>query len=710
MAETFQAPTLPAPSSDRAPLLTLLARLAEQLDVPIGPEAVRDALVEAERERPGTWQATWAERLRDIAPRISLRARITHQSPAKLIEEGIHPFVVLEEGSGALRPLAVLGMRGPEVLLLGSEHTEPRWVAGSEARLRLGQEGRAVLLVEAARPLDIIGGGHGHTHATPWQRLFALLRAERGDMGVIAVFAAVVGALSLATPIAVQALVNTVAFGTLLQPVAVLALVLLAFLALSGLLTALQHHVVELLQRRLFVRVAADLAWRLPHTMGGELEALHGPTFLTRFLEVATTQKAVATLLLDGISLVLSVSIGMAVLAVYHPVLLGLDLLLLMALATIVFLLGRGAVESSVGESLAKHETAAWLQTLASSPTLFRGPRGLALALERTDALAQRYLDQRRRHWSVLLRQVVALLVLQAVANAAVLSVGGWLVIQRELTLGQLVASELIVSAVVAWFAKLGKQFETAYDLLAALDKLGHLVDLPIQPSGGERPDDTGRPASLHIEHATLKAGDRTLLSSLELTVGPGEHTAVVGGPGSGKSALASLLEGRATPRSGRVLLEGVPLPAWSRDALHARMHVVAGPSFFAGSLADQVRLGASELGQAEVREALEAAELGHLAGVMAGGLEAPIGAAGFPLSRGEQHQLVLARAMAQRPRLLVVDGTLDSLPLDLSRRLVARLTAREAPWTLLLLTHSTELASACRAFSLERGALAARG
>jgi putative ABC transport system ATP-binding protein len=114
---------------------------------------------------------------------------------------------------------------------------------------------------------DGAGGAHddhGHSHRSPWSRLREFLQPELSDIWIIVVFALVTGLLTLATPIAVEALVNTVAFGTLLQPLVVLSVILLTFLVFAAALRFLQRFVIELIQRRLLARVASRLAWQLP--------------------------------------------------------------------------------------------------------------------------------------------------------------------------------------------------------------------------------------------------------------------------------------------------------------------------------------------------------------------------------------------------------------------------------------------------------------
>ena len=324
---------------------------------------------------------------------------------------------------------------------------------------------------------------HGaREHVSPLARLLGIIRPEKHDIWVILVFSLVVGVLALASPIAVEALVNTVAFGQYLQPVIVLAIILFTFLAFAAAIRGLIVYVVEIIQRRLFVRVVEDLAYRLPRVQQQAFDREYGPELVNRFFDVVTVQKVVATLLLDGIAIVLQTAIGMAVLAFYHPFLLGFNLVLLFSIGFVVFGLGQGAVTTAVKESVSKYAVGAWLQELTRSPTAFKLHGGSQFALDRADQLAIDWLIARRDHFRILMRQILFALGLQAVAATALLGLGGWLVIQGELTLGQLVAAELIVMVIVGSFAKIGKHLESFYDLLASVNKLGHLFDLPTEP------------------------------------------------------------------------------------------------------------------------------------------------------------------------------------------------------------------------------------
>ena len=109
-------------------------------------------------------------------------------------------------------------------------------------------------------------------------------------MAAVVVFAVAVAVLSLATPIAVESLVNTVAFGILLWPILVIAGVLTGILGLAAAIRAMQVYVVECIQRRLFVRVVADYAHRLPRLKLEAFDRRYGPELTNRFFDILNLQ------------------------------------------------------------------------------------------------------------------------------------------------------------------------------------------------------------------------------------------------------------------------------------------------------------------------------------------------------------------------------------------------------------------------------------
>lgn len=685
--------------TERPALDDAAAYLASASDVPIDLHRARAVAREAE-----ALGLPWLDALARVCTAIGLGATTLSLSARALTASEQHralPFVCV----GPAGPFAVTGHAGPRVVVHplvpgGASRT----LGAVELAAMMGAadpDAPAEWLVAApVTPLDPISSAtlratpgrddHHGDHPSPLARLRALLRTERDDLWVVLIYAIAVGLLSLATPVAVQALVNSVAFGALLQPIVVLTVIVSAVLGFAALLRALQVRVVEAIQRRLFVRVALDLAHRLPRVDVRGLDGRYGPELVNRFFDVLTVQKSAAIFLLDGLGLVLQTSIGMLVLAFYHPALLALDAVLLAAALFVVVYLGRGGTASSVEESKAKYAVAAWLEEVARHPHALRATSGAAFAQEHADALTRSYLAARRAHFRLVYRQIVGSLWLQVAASAALLGVGGALVIGRQLTLGQLVAAEIIVTTVVASFAKLGKHLETWYDLLAAADKLGHLADLPLEARHGDADFDTDRRgAGVRLHDVTYRypAGPAAL-EGLALTIAPGARVALTGPSGAGKTTLAALLFGLRLPSAGYLEVDGVDTREASPAELRERVAVL-GQSLevIDGTILDNVFAGRTGLTRRDAWEALERVGLAQKVRGLTEGLDTHVAASGAPLSHGEAQRLMVARAVAAHPRLLVVDGALGGL--DASSRAVveAALFDTAAPWTLVVLT-----------------------
>ncbi|MCA9031037.1 MAG: ATP-binding cassette domain-containing protein [Planctomycetaceae bacterium] len=677
----------------------LIERLAR--DVGHAPQRgeLRRTLQESQVAEEQSGSQPWWRFVSDAAESQGLRARIsdcTLDEVCALVDDGARLVVPT-----ASYDFAILQKSGGwRYQLVTPDGIHPVTKAGLNAELSPCQ-------VEARyRCLIVVPHGtlaHG-AHQSPLNRLIALLRPESRDIWTVVAFSVVVGLLALATPLAVESLVNTVAFGKFVQPVVILSIILFAFLLFRGAIQALQTYVVEVLQRRLFARVAADVAYRLPRTPVEGLDDLSGRELVNRFLDIVTVQKVAAQFLLDGIGLVLGTFIGMAVLAFYHPFLLGFDLLLLLLIFAGVLILGRGAIATSIKESKTKYSTLAWLEDVAGSPVAFRYGGARDFVLERADKLTYDYLKARGKHFSILYRQICFTLGLQALANTVLLGLGGWLVINQQLSLGQLVASELIVATIVGAFAKLGKHIEGYYDLMASVDKLGSLFDLPIEDQGGLLTFADFHPAAVDVESASYsRPKGRSGLSNVSLKLKSGERAVLAGKSGSGKSVLLDLLFGTRRVSAGHILMNGIDVRDYRPDILRQHVALVRAVEVFDGTVADNVHLGRPQISIADVRAALD--EVGLLDDIlkMPDGIQSHLTSTGAPLSSNQRRLLMIARAIVGRPRLLLVDGLLDAMPDTLAEQLIDVLCNSSQPWTLLLVSGHDRLTKGLRRIELDR-------
>jgi len=657
---------------------SVLARVRELVGLHPAPRCSAPAPL-AEDE-PLTVLAKWA---RDEGLPLTLFQ--APPSAAILGTEVDRPVVTFDpEGT----PLFLTGRVGPMVRVESTDgHRE--WLAAPALARRLGLAHEGVehswLAPEGA------GGSSAppSAHASPWRDTFALLRPEGRDLATIAIYAIAIGVLSLTLPLAVQSLVNAVAFGSVLQPVVVLTFLLAGGLTFAAVLRALQAWVVEVVQRRLFVRLVSALGERLPRVHVRAFDRAHGPELLNRFFDVFLAQKSLASLLLDGVEAALTTLVGILVLAFYHPWLLAFGVLILASAAFVLVGLARGATATTVAESKAKYAVAGWLEEMARHLFALKLPGGEELARVRLDRLASDWIATRSDHYRVVFRQLLGALALQVVVSATLLGLGGWLVIERELTLGQLVAAELIVSAVVASLSKLGSKLETVYDLVASADKLGALLSLPLERDEGELPPAEDGGASLELRGAEIGG---TPAGGFQLHLAAGDRIALDVDEARGRT-LVEMVFGLREPERGSILLDGHDLRDLHLSWIRRRVAIVRTPEILGGTVADNVRPGRPDLTATAAWEALRRVGLETQVRELPRGLHTELAPDGAPLGHESALRLTLARALAARPGLLVLDGVLDALPPSERPDLVEHLAEGR---TLLAITRDSSVGPSC--------------
>lgn len=480
-------------------------------------------------------------------------------------------------------------------------------------------------------------------------------------------------------------------------------------MGLSAIFSLAQILVVEHLQQRLFVRVALDLAKRIPFLSLAASKREYAPQLMNRFFEVVLVQKAISKLLLDGVSVALQGAIGLLILAFYHPVLLAFSLTLIIIVFFVLFVLGRGAFRTSQKESTAKHSVLVWLENLAGSPILFKDPVCAQYGLQRADTSVSEYLNYRKKHFRIVRRQYIAFFALQAVAAAALLGIGGVLVIEETLTLGQLVASELIVSGVLTGITKFAKMLETLYDMVASLSKLDTLLDIPLESVEGEDLPFSSKPASVTFKDVGF-TGDsgQEVLKGISVSFPPGSRSVIVGANSSGKSLLGELLYELAFPSSGVIEIDGHNLVDIKSESVRRQSRLVRGIEVFRGTIGENLRIGRSDRSLKAVREVLD--QVGLLGDVegLPDQLNTVLGEDSWPLSKGQACRLMIARAILHEPRLLIIDEAIDTLDDEVLRGTIIPAICREgAPWTLIVLTHNPALAGLFEeSYELKAGSL----
>ncbi len=547
---------------------------------------------------------------------------------------------------------------------------------------------------------------------SPYFRLWRMIVEDKSDLFFILIYSSLGGLLSLAVPLSTQMVVNTIAAGFFLQPIIVIAGLVLGGLCFAAVLRLLTLWLVELVRQRAFNRIALRIAYRVPRIRHSSLAGENLPDLVNRFFDVTTVQNNFAALLLDVPAASLQIIIGLTLLAFYSPYLFSFILVVIGFFLFEVFVLGIGGYKTRSNETTKRYILAEWLEELGRCETSIKLTRFPMHVLEQTDKLIVDYTHARRKHFDVLFRQATGLVFFQAFAASGVLAVGGWLVIDNKLALGQLVASQLIVTQMLPALERLIRHLQTFYELLSALGKIGYVEDLPLERRDGLAIKSDQGGAKVDLKSLGLSFGNKSVLNNLNLTLAPGERITLMGPNGSGKSSLAYLLSGLLEPSSGQVEINGMNIRDMDVDSLRSMVSLVTDNNeIFEGSIEHNITLGRTEVSYQDVLWSINMTGFDEDLVKMTDGIKTKLLSGGRDLSRGQIQKILIARAIVQRPVLLVLDEAFTGIEESTKIQILDRLFSTNEKWTIIEISQDADtIFHSGKLVFLDQGSIAESG
>ena len=521
-----------------------------------------------------------------------------------------------------------------------------------------------------------------------------LLRLERRLLGLVVSYSLAIGLFSLIVPLTVQELTNTFAFA--IQPVTIVTLagVMIAALLFVGAFRSLQYYAVEVLERRLFARVAIGMAQQIPH-----LQVLgFKPRYANHFMETVFMQRALSVLLVDLINVVVGGAVGMTILVFYHPYFLLYNALLLAGFG-IVLLLSHGGLKATIEMSHAKYDTLHWMQEISYNLLHFKATDSRAILMQRTDELVGKYVERRQTRFGILIRQYLGSVGWQAIAHGGLIATAAWLLSIGQLTLGQLVAAEVVVSGLLASFEEVVKRMGHIFYFMTGLNELDFVLSLPKdqEPSALSvpLPDPTVHGIRLTCKDLTVHhPGVPAIFERFNVEVTPGEKIGIYASSTAAKTALARVLAGLEAPTNGLIRYNGVDLRHIDMGAINRCRGFMIDSQLmlFEGTIEDNIVLGRSYIPYSDVRWALRFAELEEDVDTLPQGLKTHIRAPGKILAPTHIMRILLARAVLARPQIMIFDGTLHNLQPVLRETLLRRLCSKDEPWSVIFVSNDPNL------------------
>jgi len=332
---------------------------------------------------------------------------------------------------------------------------------------------------------------------------------------------------------------------------------------------------------------------------------------------------------------------------------------------------GRGAKRTAIELSHAKYESAKWLHDIAIAHEFFKSADHVEYAGRSTEGYISDYVQKHKNHFHYTFSQVVMFLLMYAVASASLLGIGGVLVVQGELSIGQLVAAELVMSAVFFGLSRFTQYLKLYYELYGAAEKLGGALAMPQEELNAS--EHVPASSKLVFNDVELKHGNDTC--QLNVVFEPGTKYFVTTDKSWVQKQLVGLLKQYDRVKSGDILLGELSLNDYDTHELRQAVTILDRSLIIEVSIERYLKLAHPQATIADIRAALEEVEMTKTIDGLPEGLKTKVSVLAAPLQPLEFLLLKLAAAIIAKPKLLILNQHFDAIPIELRARLLNRLT-----------------------------------
>jgi ABC-type bacteriocin/lantibiotic exporter with double-glycine peptidase domain len=326
--------------------------------------------------------------------------------------------------------------------------------------------------------------GHRVEVPTPWQRLMGMLYVERTTINYIFIYAILIGLIGLSLPLGTTAVFNFLSNGALYSSTYILIGVVLLGVVVGGLLLIGQLTLVEVLEQKIFAKATLEFAYRFPRIKKSELTGEYPPELVNRFFEILTIQKGLTKLLVDVVASSVQIFFAAILLSFYHPVFVIFGVITVLIILLMLALFYRRGVLTSIDESEYKYEVVAYLESVAGDLDRYRDqPAQMKRVILETDKITASYLKARKAHFKILRKFFASSVALRTILMGGLLFMGSYYVIERQITLGQFVAAEVIIVQISYAVEKFMTSLNTIFDMVTGAEKLAVVTDLELEES-----------------------------------------------------------------------------------------------------------------------------------------------------------------------------------------------------------------------------------
>jgi ATP-binding cassette, subfamily B, bacterial len=532
----------------------------------------------------------------------------------------------------------------------------------------------------------------------PIMRTLEVIRLKKGEILSVYFFAAMYGLVQLSIPLGIQMIVNFIQANTFSTSLWVLISLVLVGVLFSGALQVTQMRIIERINQKIFSRYAMEFAFRIPRLDMKSVDQYYLPELVNRFFDTVSVQKGLGKLLIDIPIASIQIIFGIVLLSLYSQVFILFGLVILLILFLIIYFTTTRGIKTNLEESNYKYEVAGWLEELARAFKTFKFSIDANLHLKKSDALVANYLDARTSHFKILLIQYWSLIGFKMIITASMLIVGAVLAINNQINIGQFVAAEIVILMIMASVEKFIYSLDNVYDLLTSIEKLGKVLDTPLEQNGTIEFAQDKKGTDIKVKDVSFGfTNTENVLNQMSFTIPAGAKVCVMGHEGSGKSVLLRLLTGAFSNFPGSVLLNDIPLQNYNLRTLHQRTGIILNEQdIFNGSLLENITMGHPSVSMQDIAALAAVTQLDQYLPKLRDGYNTTMDVAGKRLSRSAIQKILLMRALIHKPSLLLFENPWSALNDDNKEAVQQYILTQLPATTMVVATNEKSFAAKC--------------
>ena len=521
-------------------------------------------------------------------------------------------------------------------------------------------------------------------------KLSLMLRPHRKDLYSIYVLAFFNGLIMLSIPLGIQTITNFLMTNQVTTSWIVMIVFVLVGVAIAYHVQVYQIRIVESLRQKIYLHSVFEVGTLMPKWKMESIDGKYAPEVVNRFFDILTIQGKLAKVLIDFSIASTQVVFGLILLAIYD------SQFILVSLVSVLyfFILFRSTfkkgLKTSKEESEYKYETVAWVEEGARSLETMKLAQENTMFMEKIDKISGNYLQARLNHFGILMKQYRGLIWYKVLVTAMLLVLGGLLVIEQRINIGQFVAAEITILTIIASLEKIMLSVEHIYDTLIAVEKVSEITSIETEEQG-EKEVETEQGFAIELKDVSYKFENNAdyTLQQINLSIKPGEKVCITGEQGSGKSLFLYLLATFYQDYTGTIRFNGIDLQHMKLDSVRDMIaENISKTEVFRHTLRQNITLS-KPMSDAALMQIIDQVALTDFVRSLPKGLDTELMTEDKRLTKGIRMKIKLARCLAKEPRLILFEDGMGRIDKATRDEIRDRFLSKNTPWTLVAVTNN---------------------